>query len=515
MKNFQLIFMCLCILSIQTIIAQDSKPNILVITLDDMNWNSPHSYGGNIPDLTPRIDQLAEEGIKFEKAYVQAPNCSPSRVVIQTGLYPHQSGARGFYYVKDNIQTLPEILKANGYFTGIINKLDDSSLSPDFENYWDDKSGPDGGGEKYNAQKYKELTSKFLFKAERKKQPFYCVVNVADPHKPFFNDEIAKEKNFDNYKPSKIFTLEDIKVPDFLPETPEIKQQVLNYYNSVKRADDVVGAILEALKTTELHNNTIVIFLSDHGMPFPYAKSSIYQNGLKTPLIISWPGKIAKSTVNKNDLVSAVDMAPTILEMAEIPNHHKFAGKSFYKSLFAEDPDSTSYVFGQFDENANGIVRPSRTAISKRFGYIFNPWATQKYQFVSDATYHPTYNQMQILSKTDESVKKRFNFWIYRSVEELYDYDNDPNALINLIDDPTYQDILITLRKQLEEHMIKTNDYALDAFQNKENIPYLNAWMEKQIEDSDKRSKTIKWKRYRNSSGATKNNKQLYIINSD
>lgn len=514
MKNLQLILLGLFLLSLQTIYPQDKKPNILLITLDDMNWDSPACYGGPIPDLTPKIDRLAQDGIRFEKAYVQASNCSPSRVVIQTGLYPHQSGTRGFFYVKDNIQTLPEILKANGYFTGAINKLADSSLSPDFENYWDETSNLDGG-EKYNSKKYSELTTKFFSKAKQKQQPFYCVVNIADPHKPFFNDAISKEKGFDKYKPSKIFTLDDITVPEFLPETPEIKQQVLNYYNSVKRADDGVGTILASLNASGLAQNTIIIFLSDHGMPFPYAKSSVYQNGVKTPLIVSWPGKIAQSSINKSDLVSAVDIAPTILNIATIPAHKNFEGKSFYKSLFNENTNPNTHVYAQFDENAGGVPRPSRTVISERFGYIFNPWATSKYEFTSDATYHPTFKQMQNLSTSDGSIKKRFDFWIYRAVEELYDYVNDPNALNNLIDNPDYKDVVFQLRNKLQEQMQSTNDYVLDAFQHKEDRAYLNAWMEKQIEDANLRNKTIKWKRYQNTSGPTKNNKQLYIVNSD
>ena len=114
MKTLQFIIISLLYLSLNTLQAQNEKPNILLITLDDMNWDTPASFGGIIPDLTPNIDRLAEDGIKFNNAYVQAPNCSPSRVAIQTGLYPYQSGMRGFYYVEDNVETLPKILKNNG-----------------------------------------------------------------------------------------------------------------------------------------------------------------------------------------------------------------------------------------------------------------------------------------------------------------------------------------------------------------------------------------------------------------
>lgn len=491
-----------------------NQPNILLVTLDDMNWNTPASYGGSIADLTPNIDKFAQNGIKFENAYVQAPNCSPSRVVIQTGLYPHQSGTRGFYYVQDHVKTLPEMLRANGYFTGVINKKADSSLSPDFENYWDDVSGPGQKG-KYDAKKYNELTRNFIAKAKKNKKAFYGVVNIADPHKPFFNDDIAVKKGFDEQEPSKIYTLDDIELPGFLPDTDNqvIRQQYLNYINSSRRADDVVGGVLQSLEESGVAENTLVIFLSDHGMPFPYAKSSVYQNGVKTPMIVSWPDKIEKGSINETDLVSAVDIAPTLLDIvgAEIPN--TLPGKSFRESLFNSNTNPREYVFAQFDENAGGVPRPLRTIISEKYGYIFNPWATGKYEFISDATHHPTYKQMRKLSNADENIKKRFDFWVYRAVEELYDYENDPNAMNNLIDDPEYKDVVEKLRKELQSQMEKTNDYVLDAFVNRADKPYLNTWMQDQLDEATVRRKTIKWKRYKNKSGPTKKNKALYSPN--
>lgn len=512
MKILQLILAGLFLISLQSIQAQNDRPNVLLITLDDMNWDSPGSYGGIIPDLTPGMDKLAENGIKFENAYVQAPNCSPSRVVIQTGLYPYQSGMRGFYYVQDNIETLPEILKNNGYFTGVLNKKADTSLSPNFSDYWD-MSTTIRGSDKRSAYEYELLLDNFLNKAEKKKKPFYCVLNIADPHKPFFNDAKSIKKGFDKFKPSKIYTLDDVEVPEFLPDTPKIKQQILNYYNSVRRGDDCVTSVIQTLAASRFDENTIVILLSDHGMPFPYAKSTIYQNGVKTPMIVVWPDKIEKGSVNKTDMVSAIDIAPTILDIAELETPETFEGKSFQQSLFNKNADPNEYVFAQYDENAGGVPRPSRTIISKRFGYIFNPWATGDHKFVSAATWQPTYKKMRNLSSTDKAIEKRFDFWVYRTTEELYDYKNDPNAMNNLIDDPKYKDVLNKMRSQLMQHMIKTNDYVLDAFKNKNNIAYLNEWMSNQLDQAAIRRKTLKWKRYKNKSGPTKKNQQLYIVN--
>ena len=504
--SFLLIVLCHC-----GILGQETKPNILLITLDDMNWDSPGIFGGTVPNITPNIDDLADKGMRFEKAFVQAPNCSPSRSVIQTGLYPHQSGVRGFYYVKPGGNTLPEIMKANGYITAVLNKTSDSSLSPDLERYWD-KSYSFTEEEKRSATSYSKKFKSFLNDAKIKKKAFYCVINIADPHKPFFNDTQSKQNGFDNFKPSKIYALKDVEIPPTLPNLPEIKQEVLNYFNSVKRGDDCVGIILKALKESGFDENTVVIFLSDHGMPFPFAKSSVYLNGIKTPLIVSWPAKIKELSIDNTNMVSAIDIAPSILDLTGISIPKKMEGKSFYPFLLDKKGHSNDFVFAQFDENAGGIPRPSRTVISNQYGYIFNPWATGKFAFKSAAQYHITYNIMKKISSFDKKVSTRFEHWVYRTVEELYDYKKDPNALNNLIDNPEYKAIANQLRNELKSNMIKTNDYVLQAFQIKANKADLNQWMENQINEANERMKTLKWKRPINKNGSTKNNEKLFVV---
>ncbi|MEJ2112710.1 MAG: sulfatase [Flavobacteriaceae bacterium] len=491
---------------------QTASPNILLITLDDMNWDSPNCYGGTVSDLTPNIDQIAKNGMLFQNAYVQSPNCSPSRSVIQTGLYPHQSGMRGFYYVQPNGQTLPEILMKQGYFTGVLNKLADSSLSPDFERYWNSIIGFKGA-ESRSAEAYAKQLSKFLSKVEDSKKPFYCVVNVADPHKPFFNDGESKKHGYDTFEPSKIYSLNDIEIPEFLVDNPKIKQEMLNYYNSVKRGDDCVGQILKTIDQGDYKENTIVILLSDHGMPLPFAKSSVYPNGVRTPLLISWPNKITPGSINKTNLVSSIDLAPTILELTNNSIPETYVGQSFVDLLSGKTIETNDYVFTQYDENAGGIPRPSRTVMNEKIGYVFNPWATGTFPFKSAADYHTSYKVMKKLSENDSLVKERFNNWVYRAPEELYDYEKDPNALNNLIDDPSYSEILSELREKLMAQMIKTNDYVLPAFKNKEDLLYLNKWMETQLTKANLRTKSLIWKRFKNNNGSTKHNTTLFNIN--
>ncbi|WP_445749324.1 sulfatase family protein [Polaribacter sp.] len=507
MKKKCILFNLFLGLMISTSFSQNEKPNILLITLDDMNWDSPASFGGFIPDLTPNIDAIAKIGVQFNNAFVQAPNCSPSRAVIQTGLYPHQTGTRGFFYVKDNFETLPEILKENGYYTGVINKVTDTNIHPDFNHYWHEAMNIKG--DKRDSKSYGKLFHTFISKAKNSNKPFYCVVNIADPHKPFYNDDKPNAKNIKEIHPSKIYGLKDIKIPDFLPDNEEIKNDVLNYYNSVKRGDDCVGEIIAALEKSKIAKNTIIIILSDHGASFPFAKSSIYLHGIKTPLIIAFP-KAFKPKSEVKSIVSSIDLAPTILDITSQKIPKEMVGNSFYEVLTGKKEQIGTYVFAQFDENAGGVPRPSRTVLSKKYGYIFNPWATGKYPFVSAASYDATYKAMQKMSKEDENVAKRFNFWKFRTLEEFYDYENDPNALNNLIDDPKYKELISEFKQELKNHMKATNDYVLSAFENMHKTAFLDSWMQNEIDSSIKRQKTIKWKREKNQSGSTKNNIELF-----
>ncbi|MBS2213114.1 sulfatase [Carboxylicivirga mesophila] len=511
MQRIYFITLLLCAFGLMMFASSKNKPNVLFITVDDMNWNSIGAYGCQIPEITPHIDRLAEEGMRFEQAYVQASNCSPSRSVFQTSRYPHQSGMRGFFYVEAGFKTLPEVLKESGYITGVINKSADSSLSPDFEKYWDVKIDFKGA-EKRSAISYGQQLEEFLSTVEQEKQAFYCVVNVADPHKPFFNDAKSKKQGFDAFVPSKVFSVDEVDVPAFLPDAPKVKQEVLNYYNSVKRGDDCVGAILEVLKKSPYHENTIVIFVSDHGMPLPFAKSSVYPNGIRTQWIVAWPGEVEAGAVNTDNMISAIDFMPTVLDMIGVKPPSGMEGQSFYKAMKRKDLSSSEYVFAQFDENAGGVPRPSRTVLTKKYGYVFNAWATGKYPFKCSADAYASHKYMKAQATSNQEVKERYEHWVYRSVEELYDYEKDPDALHNLIDDPACKDIAEKLRQELESQMQATNDYVLSAFKVRDNLNALNQWMQEEDRKAIQRAEQLRWKRHKNRSGATKGHTQLYQL---
>jgi len=498
----------LCCISLSA----SERPNILFITMDDMNYDSAGCYGAEIPGISPHIDSLAAEGFRFQYAYNQTSSCVPSRNVYQTGRYPHTNGVLSFYNVDAPFETLPEILKSNGYFTACVNKPRDTSITNQYKRYWDFHFIMKGPPKRHSAY-YAEHFQTALNKAKKARKPFYAVVNIADPHKPFFNDEKGTEQGFDTYAPSKIYTVDDVEIPPFLPEHPVIHEEIRNYYNSVKRGDDCVGAVLDTLKANGLSESTVVIFVSDHGMPLPYAKSSLYPDGLRTPWILKWPGTVAAGQVDSTHLISAVDFMPTVLDIAAIPHPEGLQGQSALPLIKGQADPSRDTVFAEFNDNAGGLAFPMRAVHTKDFLYVFNAWGTGENTFTSASTWWQTEAVMKRLAKTDPLVAKRYDFLLHRSVEEFYDLRTDPHVLVNLIQHPDYQERIGSFRATLENWMIETDDYLLEAFHARDNLIQLQAIYEQLDQESLKRAETLQWKRYKNRAGGTGKNKALYQLN--
>ena len=491
--------------------SKQQPTNVLVITVDDMNWDSVGAFGNEIKGITPHIDNIATNGVKFEKAYVAASNCAPSRVAMQTGLYPQQSGARGFFYIDDkNTPSIATQLRTNGFFTGVINKSTDSNPAPRNEGYWDFRSGFSKIA-KYSAKSFGEKSTDFFNRVKKADKPFYLLVNIADPHKPNFNDPKATKKGADVHLPSRIIKESEVTVPGFLPDLPAIRKDVRNYFNSVKRADDTVGNVMAALNKSGLADNTLVIFLSDHGMPFPFAKSSVYDNGLRTPMVMQWPGKLTPGTTHKN-IVSVIDLMPTILDVAgvKLANSQKYLGHALFKDGAEKISSNSQYAFGNFDENSKGYPVPMRSIISDEFNYVFNAWSDGKHTIQSAAMHHLTYKQMVKHAKANKDIAARVQHYKARVTEELCHLKVDPHCLVNLIDKPEYASIQAELEKQLRAQMIRTDDYLLEAFDVKDDKKALQKFMDEQHKQAKQRAQTLKWKRDSNIAGKTKKNTGLY-----
>ncbi len=455
------------------------RPNILFVTVDDMSCDSVGAFGCRVPDTTPHVDRLAGEGVRFVHAHVQVANCVPSRNVMQTGRYPHTSGVEGFYKVEVDFPILPDVLKEHGYFVGVKGKVSHSSpYSPYPWDIVEQQVTPRGAAR--SSKGFHAFTTRAIRASQAAKKPFYLVVNISDPHKPFYGEERSKRAGYDDYPPSRVYRDSEIPIPGFLPDLPVVRAEVKQYYDSVRRADDCVGAVLQALGDSGAAAETVVMFLSDHGMPFPFAKTNIYHHSTHTPWIVRWPGRVKPGSVDRAHMVSAVDFMPTVLDIAGIAHPAGLEGRSFLPLLLGQKQEGRDWVIKEYNENAGGNRHPMRSVETRRYGYIFNPWSdgTRRFRTATQGT--RTYKRMQELAPTDKRIAARLRHFDHRTVEELYDYEKDPDALHNLVGDPKHRAELERLRRVLGDWMARTKDPCLEAFRHRDDPTALEAYMKKQ-----------------------------------
>lgn len=461
---------------------QKQRPNVLLITADDMNADSPGCFGGKIPDITPNIDQLASDGIRFLHAHITIAVCQPCRSVLMTGRYPHRNGAEGFEPIDTNVPTLQEILHQAGYLNGILGKV--PHLAPAHKFPWDmvKRSGELGHGR--DPELYYNFAKDFFQLAASKGQPFFLMANSHDPHRPF-HGSAQEQGRFakvlkDIPPPSRVYKADEIKVPSFLPDLPKIRTEILQYYSSVRRCDDTVGAILRALRESSQVQNTLIMFLSDHGMALPFAKTNCYLHSTRTPWIAAWPGKIKPAAIDKRHFISTIDLMPTILDVASLSPPKGMDGFSFLPVLRGQQQTGRDEVFTQFHQTAARKRYPMRCVQNHRFGYIFNPWSDGKRVFKNESQSGLSFKAMQAAAQHNPAIATRVKVFQYRVVEEFYDFENDPDALHNLIDNPKYTEQLDKMRKDLLAWMKRTKDPALQAFVNRTSPAALQKFMAEQ-----------------------------------
>lgn len=451
------------------------RPNILLLTVDDMNWNSAGILGADVRGVTPHIDALAGQGMLFKLAFVTSPICQPSRSVWMTGMYPPRNGATGFNRIHDDVPTLADTLRSSGYRVGIVNKV--THTPPYTPDRWDYFIGERDNGVGRIPEKMGEQAEAFFRDAAQRGKPFFLNMNINDPHRPFAGtsnplallDRAAglayPAGPADAYKPG------DAPIPGFLPQAPGISREMAEYFTSVHRADRSVGAVLAALERSGAAPYTLVILVSDNGMAFPFGKSTLYENGTRTLMMVRWPDRVAVGRVDDSHMVSGIDIAPTILDAAGVPSPVTLDGRSLLPVLAGEGDEGPDYVFTYLAKVNTDLVPfldldfTSR-AVRSRDGtlYIWSPWADGKKAFVAEAMLGRTYPAMQELAEKDPAVAARVDLFRHRVTEELYDVDRDPDGLTNLADNKAHAERLAALRQVLLRHLEETNDPALDRY---------------------------------------------------
>jgi N-sulfoglucosamine sulfohydrolase len=448
--------------------ANADRPNILLITADDMNCDSVGVYGCKVKDTTPNIDRLAAEGMRFDRAHVTIAVCQPCRNVWMTGRYPHRSGGEGFHTLrKPGVPILPAILRENGYRVGLLGKEPHCTPYPDFR--WDTPvKCPLGSGR--NPRLYAEHAQAFIQQAKQAGKPFFLMANSHDPHRPFYgNDRFAYDKEDGPQVPSKVFRPAEVIVPRFLADIPQVRLEISEYYSSVRRCDDTVGAVLAALDATGLADETIVMFVSDHGMPLPFAKTNVYYHSTRTPWIVRWPGKTQPGSTDDEHFISGVDLSPTLLDVVGLQGPDGADGFSFKPLLTGGRQEGREMVFTQFHQTAGRNRYPMRAVEDKRYRYIYNPWSDGKRVFRNESQSGRTMRAMLAAGQEDPAIAARCDLFLHRVPEELYDLQNDPDALNNLIGAFEHRADLTRLRTALADWMQRTEDPALSAFRDRDN----------------------------------------------
>jgi len=442
------------------------RPNIVWLSAEDMGPRLG-SYG-DLVAKTPHLDSLASRSTRYTRAFTTAGVCSPSRAAIITGMHQVSLGAHHMrtlsgapfapepapysvvppHYVK----TFTEYLRAAGYYTTNNVKEDYQFETP--VTAWDESSSQAHWRNRRDPD-----------------QPFFSVFNFTTTHESrIWPDPIAAFKRMGltstaaHDPPAPLSTdLAAVSVPPYFPDTPVVRRDIAQHYDNISTMDAQVGTILSQLQEDGLANQTIVFFWSDHGDGLPRHKRWLYDSGLHVPLIIYTPGQIPE--VN-DDLISFLDLAPTVLSMAGIEPPYHMQGRAL-TGHFVDSKPAPHYVYSardRFDEQYD-MVRAVRDT---RFKYIRNYRPEKSY--VLRMAYANVMSTMQELfqHEQDGTLTGVQSLWMRtrRPVHELYDTDSDPHEIKNLAYDPAYETELLRMQKALDDWIIEVKDWGFVSEHN-------------------------------------------------
>ncbi|MCP4641913.1 MAG: sulfatase [bacterium] len=429
------------------------RPNILLLVSED---NGPELGCYGEPHVrTPVLDHMAAQGVRFEKAFVTQAGCSPSRASFLTGLYPHQNGQIGlatwrFAMYREDTPNVATTLKAAGYRTGIIGKL---HVNPERAFPFDFKSVPSANFGRMTLDQYAETASGFFNESD---EPFFLSVNFPDAHRPFLRRAESR--------PEKPLTSESIEPLRFIGlDSPRLRKDTVNYYNCMERLDDMVGEMLTALEACGKADNTIVVYIGDHGADLLRGKRTSYEGGVRIPLIVWWPGQAKRGLVCE-ELVSTVDLLPTFLAAAQVEPLDDLPGRSLLPLVCGEPVEWRQHLFTEFHTHSAHNYYPQRTVRDERFKLIWNLLPGQVNPG-HDFAIEKHYSQKEIgeaLAEAPEEVRAAYALMKCPPEFELYDLRDDAYEFRNLAADATHAKKLEALKAQLIAWRQETKDPFLD-----------------------------------------------------
>lgn len=462
--------------------ASDSRPNILIAISDDQSWPHASAYG-NQSTQTPAFDRVAREGVLCNNAFVAYPSCSPSRASLLTGRYPWQIEHAGNFSstFPPKYPVYPDILEDAGYWVGFTGKgwgpgdwRGTGRLRNPSGTEYNSFQAPSPEG--INSNDYARNFQDFL-KSSPHGKPFVFWYGGTEPHRRY-SDGIGKR----NGK-----KLGDAQVPAFLPDSPIVRSDILDYSVEVEWFDKHLGRMLDILEERGELENTLVIVTSDNGMPFPRAKSNVYEYGLHVPMAVKWAKQIPGGRVI-DDMISFVDLAPTFLEAAKVKHLGPFpmAGRSLMNILKSKkqglvDPTRDAVIAGR-ERHASARYRnygyPQRVIRTHDYIYLrnFEPnfWpAGQPQAYDHDGTLRPMHEayydidsspskSLLVSEREDPAIAEYFNLAMAkRPAEELYDIRNDSACVNNLANAPEYATVRDQLRSRLDKELRESEDARL------------------------------------------------------
>ncbi len=444
-----------------------AKLNLLFITADDMNADSP-GWMGNPLKLTPNVDALAATAHQFVNNHVTIPICQPGREAMMTGRVPHRNGGTGFIPIKLDVPTMVEVLQAAGYYAAAINKI--PHMAPKSKFPWDHPF--DGSGK--NPKLFRQHMDEALAEAKAAGKPFFINANITDPHRPFYGSQQGKQKKAKQGKKAEqagtktgediieSLTAEQVSTPKFLEDVPLVREEMAQYYSSIKRLDVTFGEIMAALKASGQEDKTVVLFLSDHGISAPFAKATVYFNGTWSPVLLRWPGM--GKPQRREEFVSSVDLMPTLLDILQVEHPPGMDGRSWLPLLKGEKQKDRDYVVSHVNTVSSGKSFVQRSIRTKDFALSFHGWVDGTTTMKVEAMNGLSFNAMAAAAKTDSKIESRVEQFIKGVPLAFYDSKNDPGERTNELTNPKFRKEIERLKKLLLAHMEKTGDPELESF---------------------------------------------------
>ena len=449
--------------------AAPTRPNVLLILSDDHSVPHVSCYGDkNITRfrITPNLKEFAEQGMRFDRAYTSAPQCSPSRISIFACRSPVGLGVTRFAQPpRSDVRFFTDVLRENGYWVGLDGRhqhldgrvreaehIDSTLREAGMQNLSErfDHFVRSAGTKKDDLFRVAERVNSALNKVPAE-QPFFLYFGFSQPHRKF-------PANYDGIDPSKL------TLPADWPDLHEVRVDYARYLAAIREMDHGFGLIMNVLKTRGIEDNTLVIFMGDNGEALLRGKGTLFDRGIHVPLIIRWPDRVPPNS-NSTSLVCGTDIGPTILSACGIKPLKEMTGVSFLKQLLGDSNTERQYVFAERGWHWGPITRTdgldlSRSVTSMHYRYIYNALPNRTYTPVD----MPRTDAWLAIKASHETGKlsllhDRLYFQNPRPIVELYDLRSDPLELNNLAGTKSVADIEQTLRHQLERWMIREHDF--------------------------------------------------------